>query len=460
MYHRHPAVLGLCMILLVLYGCASTPKPITPDRRTQLGRIGVLALPSTPRVEFKTFAKGWAAGAAKGGAFGAFEGILSSLTEVLRNPPTGPYALPAILITAVVVTTTHTVVYGVAGGLEAVPGKTAAQIEEQLDASIGGVNLTNDLAIEIHNVSASRPDLSAYTIKHLSPSAPGTTPAYDDFSKQGFDTIVEVQIIEAGFRGGSGAKPSVRFYLNVHIRLLSTNNQKELYTRDFQFLSRELPFPEWFSDGSKELISVFKHAVMTLAERIVDELFLVTNFPFDSGLWALPGHPAFGTCWFRPIYPELKYSSLWYSIRHDSPGIHVLYPEVDSVQPLLKWEAFPRPRDLKKGNLPLLNKISDVTYDLKIWEAINDYPERLVYDRTGLNDSQHRPIVPLKPSTKYFWTLRARYKLAGQSQVTRWAFSSMPSNVPSDYPVRSPGGTCDLDAIPSTNYFRFITPDN
>lgn len=447
------------MLLLTLYGCAFAPKPPGSDVRAQLGRIGVLALPSTPRVEFKTFAKGWAAGVAKGGAFGAFEGILSSLTEVLRNPPSGPYALPAILITAVVVTTAHTVIYGVAGGIEAVPGKTADQIEEQLDASIGGINLSDDLAKEIHNVSVRRPDISAHTIIHLSPSEIRSTSTYEEFSKQSLDTLVEVQITEAGFRGGSGAKPSVRFYLSVHIRLLSTNDQTELFARDFQFLSRELPLEEWFLDSSRELISVFKHAVMTLSERIVDELFLVTDFPFDSGLWALPGQPEFGTCWFRPIYPELKYSSLWYSIRHNSPGIHALYPEVNSVQPLLKWEAFPRPRDLKKDNLPLLNKISDVTYDLKIWEAINDYPERLVYDRTGLNDPKHLLMVPLQPKTKYFWTLRARYKLAGQSQVTRWAFSNIPSNVPSDYPVRRPGGTCDLDAIPSTNYFRFITPD-
>jgi len=458
MYHKYSG-LFLSILLVVLHACVSTPKPPSHEQRAQLGRIGVLALSSTPRTEFETFAKGWAAGVAKGGAFGAAEGLLTSIAEVLRNPPSGPYAGPAILITAIVVTTVHTVVYGVAGGLEAVPGKTALKIEKELIASIGDVNLSADLAKEIYNISALRPDLLEHKIKIIGLPIADTTPAYDGFSKQGFDTIVEVQIKEAGFRGGSGSQPNVRFYLNVSIRLVSAGNGTELYTRDFQFLSHELLFVEWFFEGSKQLISVFKQAVENLADRILDELFLITSFPFDSGLWALPSQPEFGTCWFRPIYPELHYSSLWYSISHNSPGIHVLFTEVDSLQPTLKWEPFPRPRDRKKGNEALLNKISDVSYDLKIWEVKNDFPARLVYDKTGLLEAAHRLSVPLRSGTKYSWTFRARYKLAGRSQVTRWAFSNIPSNVPSDYPVRRSGGNCELDAIPITNYFRFMTPD-
>jgi hypothetical protein len=457
-FRRSIIILLLTITLLSVGGCASKQAPLSPESRMQLGRVGILALSSTPSVEFHTFAKGWAAGAAKGGALGVVDGLLNSLTEAIRNTPTGPYAGPAILISTVVMTTVSALVYGVAGGLEAVPSKTARQIEQELSAAIGDINLANDLAEEIYAVSVSRSDLDRYATTHLGLSPSGTTPAYGDLSKQGINTVVEVQFTETGFRGGSGFQPSVRFYLNARIRLLATDSGTEIYTRDFQYLSRERPFAEWFSNGSKELLLVFRQAMVTLADRIVDELFIVTNFPFDSGSWAFPGQPEFGSCWFRPIYPELKHTSLWYSIQHNSPGINVRYTEVDSLQPLFRWEAFPRPRDQKPSNASVLNQITDVTYDLKIWEATSSYPERLFYDISGLHDSQHRPAFPLKPMTKYFWTFRARYKLAGQSQVTRWAFSSIPSNVPSEYPQRRLGGTCDLDAIPSTNYFRFITP--
>lgn len=424
----------------------------------QLGRVGVVALSSAPRLEFHTFAKGWAAGAAKGGALGFADGLLSSILEANRNQPSGPYAAPAILITTVVMTTVSTLGWSVIGGIEAVPAKTAQQIEQELQAAIGDANLANDLAEKIFTASGSRTDLDRYAVSHLGLSESGATAAYGDLAKKDIDTVVEVQITEAGFRGGSGSQPRVSFYMNARIRLLATDSGAEIYTRDFQYLSPEHPFEEWFSDASKELLLGFEEAMGTLAERILDELFLLTNFPFDTGLWALPGQPEFGSCWILPIYPELKYSSLWDSIRHNSPGVNIRYAEVDSLQPLLRWEAFPRPRDQKPSNAAVLSQITDVTYDLKIWVATSDYPRQLIYDISGLHNPQYRLSFPLQQETKYFWTIRVRYKFAGQSRVTRWAFSNIPSNVPTDYPQRRPGGSCDLDAIPSTNYFRFITP--
>lgn len=158
-----------------------------------------------------------------------------------------------------------------------------------------------------------------------------------DLANKDIDKVAEVRVTEVGFRGGRGALPKVNFYMNARVRLLEKDTYSVIYTRDFQYLSRELPFVDWFNDRSQELLSAYGFALDTLAERILDELFIVTNFPFDSGLWALPGQPEFGSCWFRPLYPELKYTSLWHSIRHNSPGIHVQYTEVDSLQPLFQW---------------------------------------------------------------------------------------------------------------------------
>lgn len=451
-------IVFLAAFVLSASGCASTPAPLPPESRGRLGRVGVVALSSAPRAEFRTFAKGWAAGAAKGGAQGMVDGVLYAIAATLKTPAAGPYAGAIVLINLAVMTTVSATVYGVWGGLEAVPAKTSQQIEQDLETAIGNADLANALAREICDVSVLRPDLDRYAVTLLELSSADTLSACGDLSRQGIGSAVEVQITEAGFRGGSGVQPHVSFYLNARIRTFATSSGTEIYTRDFQYLSRERPFSEWFSDGSRELVSVFSQAMAGLAERIVDELFIVTDFPFGSGLWALPGHPEFGSCWFRPVYPELRFTSLWHSIRNNAPGIQVRYTEVDSLQPLFRWEAFPRPRDRKAGNASVLEKIADVTYDLKIWEAAGDFPDRLVYDVSGLRDPQHRPAFPLKPATKYFWTFRARYKLEGQPQATRWAFSSVPASAPSDYPQRQPFGTCDLDAIPSTNYFRFTTP--
>jgi hypothetical protein len=232
--------------LLSAGSCVSPPPPLSAEQRMQLGRVGVVAVSSIPRIEFHTFAKGWATGVAKGGALGLFDELLRSLTESLRNPPNGPYAVPTVLITSTVLTTVSTLVYGVAGGLEAVPGKKASQIEQDLNAAIGDVNLANDLAGQICTVSVLRSELDRYAVTVLGLSSSDTASAFGDLYKQGIHTVIEVQITEAGFRGGSGFQPSVSFYLNARIRLIATDTGMEIYTRDFQYLSRERPFAEWF----------------------------------------------------------------------------------------------------------------------------------------------------------------------------------------------------------------------
>ena len=444
----------LVLIAILLDSCVSMPPPPTPEIRKQLGHVGVVAVASTPRVEFHTFAKGWAAGAVKGGSLGLMTGLIDALGESLRNPPSGPYAAPAILITTGIIITVNTLGYGVAGGMEAVPKNTAQQIDQDLVKAIGDAKLANDLAHRIYTTSSQRKDLASYAMTYLDTA----TITQNELVKRNIDTTVEVQVTEAGFRGGSGAHPKVRFYLNAHIRLLNAKTGVELYTRDFQYLSHERPFAEWFANSSKELSAGFQQAMVMLADQIVDELFHVTRFPFESGLWALPGTPEFGCCWFRPLYPAVQYTSLWHQMRTNSPGIDIIYTSVDTRQPALKWETFPRPRDQKPANAEVIRQIGNVTYDLKVWETSNGAPERLVYEVNGLNAPEYQLPNPLKAKTKYFWSFRARYTLSGQAQVTRWAFSSVPSNTPSDYPQRQPGGTCDLDATPNNNYYRFQTP--
>jgi len=420
--------------------------------------VGLTAVASSPNIDFQTFAKGWAAGAAKGGAFGLVSGLIEAMDYTTRNPPSGVYGQPSALVTQVILTTVSTVIWGIAGGMEAVPRESANQAEAALIRALGDVRFGDDLARQVERVSAARPALNRYDVTLLDEASPEATGAPTTGAGHVVDSVVEIRITDAGFRGGRGAEPEVRLYLNARIRLLAAATGAEIYTRDFQFMSQQRPFADWFADGSRQLTAGFAQAVDVLAERIVDELFLVTGFPFSSGLWALPGQPEFGTCWFRPIDPGLRYSTLWDSIRHNEPGIKIRYTAVDSLRPLLRWEPFPRPRDMTPDNDEVLQQISKVSYDLKIWQVAGDYPERLVFDISGLDLPEYRPDVDLQPRTEYFWTFRARFDLSGQPQVSRWAFSNIPANTPDDYPVRRPGGSCDLDAIPLNNYFRFVTP--
>jgi len=80
--------------------------------------------------------------------------------------------------------------------------------------------------------------------------------------------------------------------------------------------------------------------------------------------------------------------------------------EVDVRQPTLRWEASPRPEDLKADKEGRLANARSVTYELRIWRAENDFPAEPVYVRTRRTEPIHTVEKELAPNTLYFWTIR------------------------------------------------------
>jgi hypothetical protein len=117
--------------------------------------------------------------------------------------------------------------------------------------------------------------------------------------------------------------------------------------------------------------------------------------------------------------------------------------EVDSLQPTFRWESFPRPQDLRNDKDGLVAQIHNVIYDLKIWREEDYYSGKIAYRREGLPAPLHEIEEPLEPSTKYFWTIRARFEVGGRIRVTEWGVIRLGS--------RSP-------ILPNPFYYRFKTP--
>lgn len=145
----------------------------------------------------------------------------------------------------------------------------------------------------------------------------------------------------------------------------------------------------------------------------------------------------------RPEYPEARYKFF---------GPEVAWINVNSLQPTLRWEAFPRQQDREADKKGVIGRIRHVTYDLKIWRVEEEYPleypARLVYFRRGLPEPWHKIEDPLEPSTKYFWSIRARFELEGHPRVTQWGVTENPHN---------PTVT-RLPLVPNPFHYRFETP--
>lgn len=130
-------------------------------------------------------------------------------------------------------------------------------------------------------------------------------------------------------------------------------------------------------------------------------------------------------------------------LRPEYPEVRAGFVEVDSLQPTLRWESFPRSQDHAEDKEGLLSRIRNVSYDLRIWRAENDYPVELIYARQALPEPVHKVEAPLEPSTNYFWTIRARFELDGHTRVTQWGVVATGRRLP---------------LIPNPFYYRLKTP--
>ena len=166
---------------------------------------------------------------------------------------------------------------------------------------------------------------------------------------------------------------------------------------------------------------------MKRRQTILFLLLLCTTFAVCGGDWKKQRLLVYG---LRPEYPV--------QVR----GVE----EVDSLQPELRWESFPRQKDFE-NDPELTDHISDVTYDLKIWKKIN-YPYELIYSREGILHSYHTVQHSLEPSTEYIWTIRARFKLDSNIRVLDWGIAKDSVATKMTY----------SDVVPNTHYYRLYTP--
>lgn len=138
----------------------------------------------------------------------------------------------------------------------------------------------------------------------------------------------------------------------------------------------------------------------------------------------------------QPEYPPVKKGSL--SILAD-------FVEIRSLTPTLKWEPFPRPKDREADGGGSLDRIGEVTYELRIWKTTTGESGKLVYAREGLTVTHHTLEKPLEPGTKYLWSVRAGFTIDGHSQVIEWGLAG--------YLLRD-------QTVPNDSCFRFKTPEN
>lgn len=436
---------GLAAAIAILSGCAEAPYPPSAQTRQKLGTVAIAPAQYVPQSNFATFAKSKPAGAAKGAAESALTSTV--VLGALGATATG-YAAAALAFMAPYVIVAAAAASAAQGARTALPAEKAQEIESTLNDTLAKLDAQRALADRLTAIVGSEPWADLRRVDAKGPAAAKDSPSYAALGPAGVDTVIEIGVREIGFHRCEsfdiyGApndlrcppdfrrKPMVSLYLLAHAKLVRVSDGTELFAREFGYASPHRDFAQWAAGDGRLLAAEFERAYRELAERINDELLLATpiELPNLVGFAALPDHPLYGMCWLTPVYPKAEPEPISDALviavskRDDLCLVNpIRFGTVDSPRPTLRWSVFPRELDREKLARALLERIRDVTYDLRIWEAERCERGRLVYERTGLSSPEHRLETSLAPAQRYFWSFRARFTVDGQPMATDWAF--------------------------------------
>lgn len=253
----HLSLALAAVVVVVQTGCATgvkvdprrlrLPPPPSEESRSQLGRMRLSEGGTQAKVLFTGPAKGGGEGAARGAAIGA--------GSVLSIPCGGPGCIlllfaapPAALVGAVV------------GAARAEP---AAKVEEQEKAF--------KAAMEELKVSETFHRCVGDRLRELTP-APGSRVMFEEPAS----TILEVVVEQVRLAAGElGIKPPLSFVLTERTRLIRASDGTELYGHWLTYRGRPQPLEDWFVQNSMLLREETERACRELAERLVDEVFLL-----------------------------------------------------------------------------------------------------------------------------------------------------------------------------------------
>jgi hypothetical protein len=135
-----------------------------------------------------------------------------------------------------------------------------------------------------------------------------------------------------------------------------------------------------------------------------------------------------------PKYPPVKVKSF---------SLFSEFVEVDSLRPTFQWQPFLPSAIAPFKEIAITEAIENITYELRIWRTAAGELSKLVYERRDLKSPCHRLETSLSPDTRYYWSVRAHFKLNGRPCLTQWSLA---------------GYALLNEAVPNVSCLRLRTP--
>lgn len=390
-------------------GCATVPAP---DSRHQssLGRVAIVAAARDPVIQLKGFPQSKGAGVAAG-AGGTF---LSCMSGLGSGGCSGPYCGAAIVL-FIGACGVAGIVGGVAGGVEAPHAAEVAGARHTIDTALDTSTIQESLSGQVIS-NALTNGVSLTAIAPDNARAAARSHDYRPLAAEA-DTIVEVALTDVHL-DGAGLNSPLQLTMQAHVRLVQAADNSEKFAADYAYDGASHSFAEWTKNKAERLIHALQEGYETLGTHISDSTFLLYPLPDRKPRTPCTLCVYFGLAALDPITRGVAGNETAFDFI-TGPN----WSPVKSVRPTLRWDHFPRDRDLKAAPGEMA-RVKNVRYDLIIARERYLKPAEVVYRRDGLPEPQHTLDAPLLRNSRYFWTVRARFELDGRLRVTEWGATS------------------------------------
>ena len=254
-------------------GCArpttSAPRLLPPPPgeivRSSLTSVALAPAQSSPKFDVVD-------GPAKGTGQGVARGALLGAVYTLGG---GAFGGPIGLVASVFLAPVGAVGGGIVGGMTA---ESAAKVDERVAAaarSLSARQIQEDLVNRVAVIGREETS-STFTVL----AAAGQRADYRALVFDGVQAVLEISVVELSLRGRTGEiDPSLSLAMAVKTRLVRTDDGAEIYANSLTYSGGQgRTLAEWL-EAAELLQDELDRAGTIVAEKIVDEVFLLVPFP-------------------------------------------------------------------------------------------------------------------------------------------------------------------------------------
>jgi len=245
------------VLLLWAGGCATVraPQPMTPQEvdllKARLGEIGVARARYVPQIEVQTPSKGSKEGAKDGAVVGALAPIEVTFGAVVAAGCGDPYCL-LLPLAGVALAPVGAVVGAVGGAVTADPEEVVSGREAIIQDAITKLRMQEHMHEQFVSRLAASNTFPFRALEEAGPTAPEEKPDYRQFKDDGIQTINEISVKMLRLTGLGKVKPRLSVHLDVQTRLVSTDDNTELYCEVLTCSSGNYRFEKWAENEAKQ----------------------------------------------------------------------------------------------------------------------------------------------------------------------------------------------------------------